>query len=87
MVEYLETVPEKTMEEKEEELKLSLPMPLPQATDSRKKHLSQDSAGKDQPCIISQITNTATLAESGNTKGGSFTVPLPSCLTGLESAV
>jgi hypothetical protein len=83
MVEYLETVPEKTMEEKEEELKLS----LPQATDSRKKHLSQDSAGKDQPCIISQITNTATLAESGNTKGGSFTVPLPSCLTGLESAV
>ena len=40
MVEYLETVPEKTMEEKEEELK------LPQATDSRKKHLSHDSAGK-----------------------------------------
>ena len=39
MVEYLETVPEKTMDE-EEELK------LPPAADSRKKHLSQDSAGK-----------------------------------------
>jgi len=50
MVEYLETVPEKTMEEKEEELKLSLPMPLPQATDSRKKHLSQDSADSDDLC-------------------------------------
>jgi hypothetical protein len=25
--------------------------------------------------------------ESGNTKGGSITVPLTSCLTGLESAV
>jgi len=39
MVEYLETVPEKTMDE-EEDLK------LPPASDSRKKHLSQDSAGK-----------------------------------------
>ena len=26
-------------------------------------------------------------AESGNTKGGSITVPLTSCLSGLESAV
>ncbi len=25
--------------------------------------------------------------EAGNTKGGSITVPLTSCLTGLESAV
>lgn len=43
MVEYLETVPEKTMDE-EEELK------LPPATDSRKKHLSQDSADSDDLC-------------------------------------
>jgi hypothetical protein len=27
------------------------------------------------------------LVASGNTKGGSITVPLTSCLTGLESAV
>ncbi len=27
------------------------------------------------------------IPESGNTKGGSITVPLTSCLTGLESAV
>jgi hypothetical protein len=26
-------------------------------------------------------------ARTGNTKGGSITVPLTSCLTGLESAV
>jgi hypothetical protein len=29
----------------------------------------------------------ANKAEAGNTKGGSITVPLTSCLTGLESAV
>jgi hypothetical protein len=29
----------------------------------------------------------ATFGPSGNTKGGSITVPLTSCLTGLESAV
>jgi hypothetical protein len=28
-----------------------------------------------------------TLVTAGNTKGGSITVPLTSCLTGLESAV
>jgi hypothetical protein len=35
-----------------------------------------------------KITGTNTLAfYPGNTKGGSITVPLTSCLTGLESAV
>jgi hypothetical protein len=29
----------------------------------------------------------AQLVEPGNTKGGSITVPLTSCLTGFESAV
>ncbi len=29
----------------------------------------------------------ASLSSTGNTKGGSITVPLTSCLTGLESAV
>jgi hypothetical protein len=28
-----------------------------------------------------------TIEQPGNTKGGSITVPLTSCLTGLESAV
>jgi hypothetical protein len=27
------------------------------------------------------------ISKAGNTKGGSITVPLTSCLTGLESAV
>jgi hypothetical protein len=27
------------------------------------------------------------IVQAGNTKGGSITVPLTSCLTGLESAV
>ncbi len=35
-----------------------------------------------------QIQNKiATIDKAGNTKGGSNTVPLTSCLTGLESAV
>jgi len=33
-----------------------------------------------------QLPNSAIL-EPGNTKGGSITVPVTSCLTGLESAV
>jgi hypothetical protein len=32
-------------------------------------------------------SGTFLLLHSGNTKGGSITVPLTSCLTGLESAV
>ncbi len=31
--------------------------------------------------------NLESKVSSGNTKGGSITVPLTSCLTGLESAV
>jgi len=31
--------------------------------------------------------NVSVKAWAGNTKGGSITVPLTSCLTGLESAV
>jgi hypothetical protein len=31
--------------------------------------------------------NTSQIVAAGNTKGGSITVPLTSCLTGLESAV
>jgi hypothetical protein len=30
-----------------------------------------------------QLTNQQTLDEAGNTKGGSITVPLTSCLTGF----
>jgi hypothetical protein len=33
------------------------------------------------------LWNGSELPQSGNTKGGSITVPLTSCLTGLESAV
>jgi len=33
------------------------------------------------------LPNVVVLVEPGNTKGGSITVPLTSCLTGLESAV
>jgi hypothetical protein len=33
------------------------------------------------------VETLATMAAAGNTKGGSITVPLTSCLTGLESAV
>jgi hypothetical protein len=36
-----------------------------------------------QPC--SQILGKAEKIQPGNTEGGSITVPLTSCLTGLES--
>jgi hypothetical protein len=37
--------------------------------------------------LISCSAKTNLKVKSGNTKGGSITVPLTSCLTGLESAV
>ncbi len=37
--------------------------------------------------VAVQNTNFGPSADAGNTKGGSITVPLTSCLTGLESAV
>ncbi len=37
--------------------------------------------------LWSQIWSNFKLVEPGNTKGGHITVPLTSCLTGLESAV
>ena len=40
-------------------------------------------AGKNGVAPVGQIE----LVKPGNTKGGSITVPLTSCLTGLESAV
>ncbi len=55
------------------------------------------------PAFLSQLSDTMLLSQTGhcyfslstvpssiragNTKGGSITVPLKSCLTGLESAV
>ncbi len=33
------------------------------------------------------LSGVGKIVEPGNTKGGSITVPLTSCLTGLESAV
>ncbi len=36
--------------------------------------------------VFPQLISGANKLESGNTKGGSITVPLTSCLTGLESA-
>jgi hypothetical protein len=37
--------------------------------------------------IPKYLKSTLLMVNPGNTKGGSFTVPLTSCLTGLESAV
>jgi hypothetical protein len=34
-----------------------------------------------------KVKMAAAMVQPGNTKGGSITVPLTSCLTGLESAV
>ncbi len=36
---------------------------------------------------VSEASNLLTMLESGNTKGGSITVPLTSCLTGLDQSV
>ena len=36
--------------------------------------------------LIPSLGSSTTKARPGNTKGGSVTVPLTSCLTGLESA-
>ena len=36
---------------------------------------------------VSEVSNLLTMLESGNTKGGSITVPLTSCLTGLDQSV
>ncbi len=40
----------------------------------------------DQSIVVSTL-DMAVSAKPGKTKGGSITVPLTSCLTGLESAV
>jgi hypothetical protein len=37
--------------------------------------------------ILGTVSAGSEYSEPGNTKGGSITVPLTSCLTGLESAV
>ncbi len=40
------------------------------------------------PSVVTQsVAFLIVMASAGNTKGGSITVPLTSCLTGLESAV
>ncbi len=38
-------------------------------------------------CKRQRLSALAQLLEAGNTKGGSITVPLTSCLTGLQPAV
>ncbi len=36
---------------------------------------------------VSEASNLLTMLASGNTEGGSITVPLTSCLTGLDQSV
>ncbi len=50
---------------------------IPNISYKNKLHLNEEVNGTEPPIVVS----------AGNTKGGSITVPLTSCLTGLESAV
>jgi hypothetical protein len=36
---------------------------------------------------VDMLNTMVLIADTGNTKGGCITIPLTSCLTGLESAV
>ncbi len=50
-------------------------------------HLSKTSLTKQFSGLNILIEMKVSKLSPGNTKGGSITVPLTSCLTGLESAV
>ncbi len=67
-------------------------LPCPTATSSlpylryRFSKLRRSSDTHEQECLISH-DQAKTISHTGNTKGGSITVQLTSCLTGMESAV
>jgi hypothetical protein len=70
----------------------SIQLKLPTLPDDRRptgrSHLSETAVGRMQFLTRARDrTNLPLMIYPGNTKGGSITVLLTSCLTGLESAV
>jgi hypothetical protein len=53
----------------------------------REKERQTDRERENLTTVHNMTSGSSTMAEPGNTKGGSISVPLTSCLTGLESAV
>jgi hypothetical protein len=51
------------------------------------KHFQNETKSKKLNSILNYDRSTKQIVKSGNAKGGSITVPLTSCLTGLDSAV
>ncbi len=51
------------------------------------RYLARSKARTPQGQALADSTKPGQSFQPGNTKGGSITVPLISCLTGLESAV